>query len=528
MEKCGKMYFVGGGIAALAGACFAVLDGGMRGEDVVILEELPVLGGSNDGAGNAFTGYTLRGGRMWNRSTYENTWELFDRIPAAEHPGKTLKREIFEFDDANPTCAGARLVDKDGRIVDVSHLGLSRSDRRKITGLVFRAEKNFEDVRIEDYFGEGFFTSNFWLMFSTTFAFNPWHSVLEMRRYLRRFLHELPKLHTLAAVARTPYNQYDSVTLPMQRFLQGHGVRFRTNCVVTDIDLAAGEGCRVTALRVREGGEDALIPVAEDEAVIVTNGCMTDTHSWGDMDTPPSIKGKGNCFALWERMAARKQGLGNPVKFDGNVRESAWGSWTVTFKGSLFFDEMRRFSGNRDGTGALVTCKDSPWLMSMVLAKQPHFREQPKDVTVAFGICYRPYAKSGAIGKPFFECTGREILGEWLDNLRLGNKEEILASVIDCKPLFTPMGIAQFMNRNGTDRPKVIPDGSVNLAFVGQFCEVPDDVVFTEEYSVRSARMAVVGLLGLDAKIAPVTPYLRRPMTLLRARRVIGRKPKVR
>ena len=40
------------------------------------------------------------------------------------------------------------------------------------------------------------------------------------------------------------------------------------------------------------------------------------------------------------------------------------------------------------------------------------------------------------------------------------------------------------------------PKGSRNLAFMGQFCEMPDDVVFTVEYSVRSAQTAVYALLG--------------------------------
>ena len=49
--------------------------------------------------------------------------------------------------------------------------------------------------------------------------------------------------------------------------------------------------------------------------------------------------------------------------------------------------------------------------------------------------------------------------------------------------------------------------GSKNLAFISQFVEIPDDVVFTVEYSVRAAQMAVYELLGIDRKIPPVTPH---------------------
>ena len=67
------------------------------------------------------------------------------------------------------------------------------------------------------------------------------------------------------------------------------------------------------------------------------------------------------------------------------------------------------------------------------------------------------------------------------------------------------------------DRPKVVPEGSTNLAFISQFVEIPEDMVFTEEYSVRAARIAVYTLLGLDKKICPVTPHRYDVRTLLKA-----------
>ena len=61
-----------------------------------------------------------------------------------------------------------------------------------------------------------------------------------------------------------------------------------------------------------------------------------------------------------------------------------------------------------------------------------------------------------------------------------------------------PYMTSQFLIRQEGDRPQVVPDGSTNLAFIGQFCEIKDDVVFTVEYSVRSAQMAVYKLLKID------------------------------
>ena len=516
MKKFDKVYFVGGGIAALAGACYLVRDIGMDGKDITILEELPVLGGSNDGAGDTKAGYTMRGGRMWNRSTYENTWELFDSIPSLEKPDKTLRQEIFEFDEANPTNARARLVDASGHIVDATQFGFDRNDKMKLFKLIFSREKKFENVRINEYFGPHFFATNFWKNFCTTFAFNPWHSVLELRRYMRRFLPEIDKMHNLSAVLRTPYNQYDSVTVPLMTYLNGFDVNFATNCTVTDIDFKDGDEITVNAIHVRRAGQDEVIIIAPHEAVIITNGCMTDTYSWGNMTTPPEQKGKGSCFSLWDSIASKKPNLGHPERFDGNIRESSWGSFTVTFQGTLFFDMMEQWSGNRAGTGALVTFKDSNWLCSLVLAYQPHFKGQPKDVTVCFGVALFPYSKGNYVDKPFNECTGEEVMTEMLNHLHFERQAEIMDSIIDCKPLFTPLGIAQFMLRSGNDRPQIIPQGSTNIAFIGQFCEMKDDVVFTEEYSVRSARTAVYGLFDYPHKVEPVKKRHLKPNVLLR------------
>ena len=67
-----------------------------------------------------------------------------------------------------------------------------------------------------------------------------------------------------------------------------------------------------------------------------------------------------------------------------------------------------------------------------------------------------------------------------------------------------PYITSQFMPRKIPDRPQVIPDGCVNLAFIGQFVELPGDVVFTVETSVRTAMMAVWGLTGLKKPQIPM------------------------
>src|ERR1700712_5300752 len=59
------------------------------------------------------------------------------------------------------------------------------------------------------------------------FAFQPWHSAVEFKRYLHRFIQEFPRINSLAGVDRTPYNQYDSIILPIETYLKAQGVQFR-------------------------------------------------------------------------------------------------------------------------------------------------------------------------------------------------------------------------------------------------------------------------------------------------------------
>lgn len=52
--------------------------------------------------------------------------------------------------------------------------------------------------------------------------------------------------------------------------------------------------------------------------------------------------------------------------------------------------------------------------------------------------------------------------------------------------------------RKNEDRPKVVPDGAVNFAFIGQFAETPRDTIFTTEYSMRTGMESVYTLLNVD------------------------------
>jgi oleate hydratase len=142
--------------------------------------------------------------------------------------------------------------------------------------------------------------------------------------------------------------------------------------------------------------------------------------------------------------------------------------------------------------------------MSIVLAHQPHFPNQPADVQVFWGYSLMPDRVGNFVSKPMADCNGAEVLQELCGHLRF-DLETVESA--NCRPCRMPYITSMFMPRKRSDRPLPVPQGSRNLAFISQFVEIPDDVVFTVEYSVRAAQMAVYELLGIERKIPPITPH---------------------
>jgi oleate hydratase len=136
-----QVYFVGGGIASLAGAVFLIRDCDFPGSHIHIIEEMKVLGGSNDGAGNSEQGYVIRGGRMLNDETYENTWDLLMSIPSLDSPGKSVREEIIEFDSIRQTHSNARLVNRNAQVEDVTSMGFDNMDRIALGKLLLTPEE---------------------------------------------------------------------------------------------------------------------------------------------------------------------------------------------------------------------------------------------------------------------------------------------------------------------------------------------------------------------------------------------------
>ena len=511
------IYLVGGGIASLAAAVFLIRDGDVQGHTITILEESSRIGGSLDAAGNAADGYVMRGGRMIE-SKYLCTYDLLSSIPTLDG-AKSVTQEIFDWNETMKTASKSRLF-RDGQRVDSPSFGLSEKDILNLERLAMEPEELLGRTMISDQFAPEFFETDFWNMWCTTFAFQPWHSAVEFKRYLVRFTHMVSGFNTLTGIMRTVYNQYDSMVRPLHKWLEERGVKFMLETTVTDLVLLEDRaGFAVDKIVVQENGVLKNIRVTEDDKVIVTLGSMTEGSSLGSMDSAATLLGKtdSGSWALWERIAAGQTQFGHPSNFADHVEQSKWMSFTTTLHDPTLFELIRDLTGNVPGEGGLITFPESSWLASIVLPHQPHFIGQPEGVHVFWGYGLFVDIPGNFVKKPMSECTGREIMTEILGHLRLQAHTAGTLDACTCIPCMMPFITSQFLPRSKGDRAMVRPDGSKNLAFVGQYCELPDDVVFTVEYSIRSAQMAVYSLLGLEREPPPVYKGQFNPRVLLEA-----------
>lgn len=519
-----QAYIVGGGIAGLAAAVLLIRDGRMPGRNVHLLEQSERIGGSLDGAGDPDSGYVIRGGRMFEEH-FGCTYDLLSTIPSLSDPDVSVSDESHAFTRRVVTSSRCRLV-VDGQRMEAPPLDLSIGDKLDLAKLSLMPESVIGPRTIEAYFSPHFFTSNFWAMWCTMFAFQPWHSLVEFRRYMRRFMHLLPGFNRLEGIHRTRLNQFDSIVRPIIRWLVNEGVELQTNVAVSELDFSSAGNVpdKVTGIVVGRGHETQRIDVASDDVVLVTLGSMTEASSLGTMEAPAiwQVDPDRGAWHLWRNIARQSSAFGRPEVFCGQVQKSGWMSFTVTLKDPLFFEFMEAFTGNSAGTGGLVTFKHSNWLMSIVLAYQPHFSNQPDRVWVFWGYALHPERRGDLVNKPMLECSGREILEELVHHLPLGDDRKRVFASANCIPCAMPFITSQFMPRVRGDRPAVVPTGARNFAFLGQFCELPDDTVFTVEYSVRTAQVAVYTLLNLDRKVTPLYRGYLRPGVVFRALRALA------
>ena len=508
-------YLVGSGLASLSAACFLVRDGQMKGDHIHILEAMDIAGGACDGIIDPMRGNVMRGGREME-DHFECLWDLFRSIPSIKKDGISVLDEFYWLNKHDPNYSLCRATVNRGQDAHTDgKFNISDKGCMEIMKLFFTKDEDLYDKTIEDVFDDEVFDSTFWLYWRTMFAFENWHSALEMKLYFQRFIHHIGGLPDFSALKFTRYNQYESLILPMVKYLEKAGVKFEYDTEVTNVTFEFKDGKKIARSIECMGKKGARsIPLSEDDLVFVTNGSCTDGTIYGDQHHAPDANAERRdtgVWKLWENIAKQDPSFGHPEKFCSDVSKTNWESATVTTLDDKILPYIEKIC-QRDPlsgkvvTGGIVSCIDSSWLLSWTINRQPQLVNQ-KDGTVAIWL-YGLFTDipGNYVKKPMKDCTGIEICEEWLYHLGVPEDEiaDLAANHANTVPTMLPYITAFFMPRAKGDRPDVIPDGCVNFAFLGQFAETPRDTVFTTEYSVRTAMEAVYGLLGVDRGVPEV------------------------
>lgn len=508
-------WLIGSGLASLSAAAFLIRDGQMPGDHIHILEEAALPGGACDGLNIPELGFVIRGGREMENH-YECLWDLYRSIPSLEVENASVLDEFYWLNKDDPNFSKNRATLKQGDSANTGNrFDLSDEAALELMRLFFTPDEDLYDKTIDDVLDEEFYKSNFWLYWQTMFAFEKWHSALEMKLYLQRFLHHIGGLPDLSALKFTKYNQYESLILPLVAYLKEHGVQFHYGVKVTNVLFHFLPDKKVAHQMVllRDGKEEVM-ELTEHDLVFVTNGSCTESAALGDNHHAPKLTvedGEGSSWGLWKNIAVQNPLFGRPEKFCSDIQATKWESATVTLlddKIAPYVQEICQrdpYSG-KVVTGGIVTVKDSAWLMSWTFNRQPHFKAQPQGQLVGWIYGLYPDEPGDYVGKPMQECTGAEICMEWLYHLGVPENliEELARESASTVPCMMPYVTAFFMPRAAGDRPDVVPQGCVNFAFLGQFAQTERDTIFTTEYSVRTAMEAVYTLLDVERGVPEV------------------------
>lgn len=531
-------YIIGSGLAGLSAAVFLVRDAQMKGENIHILEELAVAGGSLDGAKRPNAGFVVRGGREMENH-FECLWDMYRSIPSLEIPGASYLDEYYWLDKEDRNSSNCRLIYNRGdRLPSDGQYGLGKC-ANEIVKLIMTPEKELQGETIEEFFSDDFFKTNFWTYWATMFAFEKWHSAAEMRRYAMRFIHHIDGLPDFTALKFNKYNQYESMVKPLLAYLKDHGVQFEYDCHVDNV-VVDHEGKQKVAKKIvmTKNGEQSDIDLTPDDIVFVTNGSITESSTYGDQNTPaPITHDKGSSWKLWENLAKQDPDFGHPDVFCENLPERSWFvSATATLENKKiapYFERLTKRSlyDGKVNTGGIITVVDSNWELSFTIHRQPHFKSQNPDQIVVWIYALYSDTEGNYIKKRVVDCTGKEIAEEMLYHLGVPESQiSELASEenMNTVPVYMPYITSYFMPRHDGDRPDVVPEGSVNIAFIGNFAESPTrDTVFTTEYSVRTAMEAVYTLLNVDRGVPEVFDSIYDIRQLLRAMYYMSDKKKL-
>ncbi|KAJ5240695.1 uncharacterized protein N7469_002286 [Penicillium citrinum] len=513
-----KAWLIGSGIASLAAAVHLIKDAKLPGSNIHILDRHEKSGGGITSSGDSENGFVIHPGSLpyFHAECVEN---LLSLVPKTQGSDESLLDSIrdFEVGEAPPLgrVANTRFIRNKGDSSERSNadqLSIGPYHRLQLMKVLLENEFLLGRNRIQDYFGDEFFGSDFWVLWSTTFALRPWHSAIEFQRCLRKHLPDIHSLNNVKSLDRTRYTLYESVILPISAYLLSEGVNFHFNAKVVDVRMNSNDDCHsgsntVTELILRENNEEQTIKVNSTDITIVTLGSPNSGAQLGTNFEPPLQPSDPDDFtygdwSLWFHLAQKAPKFGSPLNFNSSVGQSTLVTFTATLYDPQFMYLYRMLTHDVAGSGALVSFPDSNWLLSISVPHQPVFSNQPTHTYVIWGYGLRPEKMGNVVDKPMANCSGEEIMTELLSHLNFPVESILPRS--NTIPCLLPLATSTLLPRHVKDRPEVLPPNTTNIAVVGQFTEIPRETTFSIEYSVRGAQTAVYQLMGLKKSVPKV------------------------
>jgi len=503
-----RFFLIGGGIASLAAAVFLIRDAGVPGERIRIMEAGDRPGGAllSGPMAEHPTLYVGTAVRSMDDKACTSLWDLLGSIPTMTDPHLTLLDDVRSAERETPVEAKARLIGAE-HCIACPDPHLEAADRAALLALLDRADPELSARRIDQVLPAHLLASDFWILWTTTFRLRPGSSALDLKHSLLHHLGDLPRLAGLSALHRTRRSEYESIIRPLHYWLESRGVTFTFGVTVTDMDVAAdgAGGRRVTALSATTRGRSHALELGARDHVLATLGSMAANAARGDDDHPPEpdLADRDESWRLWETIARRQPDFGRPDVFTSRVQDTAWLSFTLTTTTPDLSWYMSQLTGNREGTGGLITFRDSPWLLTLAVPHQPHFTGQVPEARAALGYGMCLDADGDFVPVSMLRATGRQLLDELIGQLGIDRRAVTVRMNTSTRAVMLPYAGSPLAPRHPGDRPAPVPAGARNFAFLGQYVEIPGEVAFSMEYSVRSAMHAVYGLLGVDRE-APV------------------------
>lgn len=509
-------YLIGTGIGSLAAGCFLIRDAHMDGSKITFLEQLDIAGGSLDGQVRQNVDYVARGGREQGHH-FEVLWDLFSSLPSTEDPEMSVLDYFFYTNLDDPNYSNCRITKEQGKRYDNGKFNLGQELAMELAAFVNMKDEDLENKAIDEIFSKELLATDFWTYWRTMFAFENWHSALEMKLYMNRFIHHVAGLPNLSALQFSRHDQYTSFVKPMVKYLEDHGAKFEYGVTVKNVlfDIRSDKKVAKQIIMSTKDDQEKTIDLTENDLVFITNGSMTEASGYGNDTTPaPFNREQTGCWELWKNIAAQSDEFGKPEKFCSDTEKSNWESCTITCHDKQVPEYIEKITGRspyggKTVTGGIVTAVDSSWLLSWTINRQEQYYGQPKDDVVVWTYGLFSDVPGDYIQKNMRDCTGKEITKEWLYHLGVPtDKIESLAETCTAVPVMMPYITSQFMPRELGDRPFVVPKDAINFAFLGQFAETLDkpgrDTVFTIEYSGRTAMEAVYVLCGVERGVPEV------------------------